>query len=203
VKSRLTLEEIFNTQVDKTPGFGPQGDCWRWTGQLNARGYGRIRFHTEDGKTKRTHAHRVSWELFHKAKMPARLLACHTCDNPTCCNPLHVFPGTAQMNTVDMHLKGRWKRSDKIRSDVGRTRPPEHIVRGEQAGASKLTESQVRAIHQQVQAGQPRKQVARSFGVTKTTVMCIVQGRIWKHLGLQPLPAGKPGRRYKEQPNVV
>ena len=34
-------------------------------------------------------------------------LACHSCDVPPCCNPDHLFPGTAKDNSVDMLMKGR------------------------------------------------------------------------------------------------
>src|SRR5205085_1321443 len=34
-------------------------------------------------------------------------LVCHTCDNPTCCNPYHLFEGSDTDNVWDKERKGR------------------------------------------------------------------------------------------------
>ena len=81
----------------------PVGDCREWTGARDARGYGMIGY---QGKTERTH--RVAWILA-KGPIPAHRFVCHTCDNPPCCNPLHLFLGTPVDNMRDAQHKGRKK----------------------------------------------------------------------------------------------
>ena len=78
-------------------------DCWEFQGGKNNIGYGMIR----DEKKMRT-THRVSYEE-HVGKIPPRMCVCHTCDNPICCNPNHLWLGTLKQNSQDMYKKGRGK----------------------------------------------------------------------------------------------
>ena len=92
------LERLLNKiEIDKTT------DCWIWQGGKNNIGYGMIR---DDDKMRTTH--RVSYEE-HICKIPTGLCVCHTCDNPLCCNPKHLWLGTMKQNMNDMHSKGRGK----------------------------------------------------------------------------------------------
>jgi hypothetical protein len=61
-------------------------------------------------------AHKLAYSLT-KGSVPDGLYVCHTCDNPGCINPEHLFLGTPSDNIRDAINKGRW---DK----VGTTRPP-------------------------------------------------------------------------------
>jgi hypothetical protein len=77
-------------------------DCWLWLGGKNNIGYGMIR----DEKKMRT-THRVSYEEHTNTKIPAGMCVCHTCDNPLCVNPAHLWLGSRKDNTDDMISKGR------------------------------------------------------------------------------------------------
>lgn len=76
-------------------------DCWLWKGGTNNVGYGMIR----DGIGMRT-AHRVSYEL-HVGPIPKGKHICHSCDNPKCVNPNHLWVGTHSENMLDSWAKGR------------------------------------------------------------------------------------------------
>lgn len=84
----------FWTYVKKTP------NCWIWIG-ANRSGYGRLRV---NGK-KITVTH-LSYEL-HKGKIPNGKFICHSCDNPSCVNPEHLWIGNHLDNARDMRFKGR------------------------------------------------------------------------------------------------
>ena len=87
-------------------------ECWLWTGGLHSKGYG-LFYCRPDGTTMRAvGAHRFSYELHH-GPIPAGMLVCHSCDNPPCVNPAHLFLGSPKANIHDMMSKGRgwWQRA--------------------------------------------------------------------------------------------
>lgn len=93
------LERLLNKIV-----INQHTDCWEWQGGTNNIGYGMIR----DEKKMRT-THRVSYEEHNNTKIPRFMCVCHTCDNPKCVNPKHLWLGTMMDNVKDMFNKGRAK----------------------------------------------------------------------------------------------
>lgn len=83
-------------------------ECWEWKWHRNKKGYGKV----STGK-KCHQAHRVSYRVF-RGKVRKDLLVCHTCDNPPCINPRHLFLGTNQDNVNDREQKGRGTRGKRI-----------------------------------------------------------------------------------------
>lgn len=79
-------------------------NCWEWTKATNNIGYGMFRFDSNGMRT----AHRVSYELYN-GPIPKGMIVCHTCDNPKCVNPDHLWLGTQLDNYLDMVSKGRNK----------------------------------------------------------------------------------------------
>jgi hypothetical protein len=88
--------------------------CWPWTAMLNDRGYGMVCIH---GRYHR--AHRVAWSLANGIMMSADAAGCHTCDNPRCCNPRHVWPGSIAENNRDMVAKGRSRHQKRTHCHKG------------------------------------------------------------------------------------
>jgi hypothetical protein len=76
-------------------------DCWEWQASVNNIGYGFIR---DEGKMRT--AHRVSYEQ-HIGPIPLGKQVLHTCDNPKCVNPNHLWIGTIKDNMQDKVKKGR------------------------------------------------------------------------------------------------
>lgn len=81
------------------------GECWAWTGGRDKDGYGCIKL---SRSRKQVGAHRYSYELFYGA-IPDDAVICHTCDNPGCVNPAHLYAGTHKTNAEDKMARGRWR----------------------------------------------------------------------------------------------
>jgi HNH endonuclease len=93
------------SKVDRSGG--PDA-CWPWLGARTSirptrPGYGELL-----AWGKHAYAHRIAYHLA-VGPIPEGMLVCHTCDNGLCCNPAHLFLGTARDNTRDMMAKGRQK----------------------------------------------------------------------------------------------
>lgn len=104
IEDRL-LDALMDGDVTPTQAFlvrrvAVVNGCWEWQGVMHHSGYGCLR---QNGKF--AQAHRVSYAAF-KGE-PGDLLLCHTCDNPRCINPGHLFLGTHADNMADMKAKGR------------------------------------------------------------------------------------------------
>jgi hypothetical protein len=80
---------------------GGAGECWPWIACKTEKGYGHFRFR---GKIIRSH--RVAYALSAGA-ISNEIDVLHRCDNPSCCNPSHLFLGTHTDNMRDKVSKGR------------------------------------------------------------------------------------------------
>jgi hypothetical protein len=78
----------------------PNG-CLEWT-RGTVKGYGRISINNKDILT-----HRLAWELVNGPIPDGMLIRHFICDNPPCCDPEHLRPGTIADNSADKVAKGR------------------------------------------------------------------------------------------------
>jgi hypothetical protein len=146
----LTIEERFWDKVDKR---GPN-DCWPWTAYTDSGGYGTF----WAGGTMQ-YAHRYAYHLATGEKL-GELCVLHTCDNPACCNPAHLWLGTKADNSRDM--------TDKDRA-----------AKGEDVGTSKLTERDVQEIRALYEAGETQENIAAAYGIGRRQVSRIVKKEQW------------------------
>lgn len=91
-------------------------DCWEWQGGRNSRGYGV--FYKDGRRSRQELAHRVSYELAY-GPIPSGVFACHSCDNPPCVHPDHLFLGTGLDNSRDSTDKGRHRNQKKTHCPQG------------------------------------------------------------------------------------
>lgn len=122
--------------------------CWPWRAKTNEKGYGCF----DDEK-----AHRVAYKLL-IGPIPEGAILRHHCDNPSCCNPKHLAPGTYQDNANDAVRRHR---------TVSRERHPN----------AKLTDDAVAYIRASDETGAA---LARRFGVSKSTISGIRTYSHWR-----------------------
>ena len=149
--------QILAARIDRSAG---EDACWPWIGARNSKGYGNMRFR---GKTRLvTH---VVYELDrgHPPELPCVL---HTCDNPPCSNPRHLWSGTNLDNVQDKERKGRGNQP-----------------KGEHHHLAKLTVQQIRRIRRRYESAEVSlSQLGREFGVHYSTISSIVKREAWAHI---------------------
>ena len=155
----MSLEERFWKKVAKT---GPS-ECWEWKRGRTKDGYGIFHVICDDGKSKKRGAHRVSYELEHKIKLTKDQHILHSCDQPSCVNPVHLSVGTNADNMRDKVEKGRQSRGMKCRN-------------------AKLTDEQVREIRRKFIGTVLMRELADEYGVDTSVVSRIVNFKSWIHI---------------------
>ncbi|WP_367304246.1 HNH endonuclease [Demequina muriae] len=149
--SNSAIESFHNKY--QAPGDG----CWLWKG-ANVRGYGLFRGYR---------APRVAYFLAHGVD-PKDLSVCHTCDNPSCVNPAHLFLGTAKENADDRQAKGRGKQPF-----------------GEDGPGAKLTKEQALEIKALIEDGSlSQRKIARMYGINQSNVSDMKRGIQWRCLNV-------------------
>jgi hypothetical protein len=93
----MNIDERFWSKVDKKSSE----ECWEWLANRKDNGYGNFYY-----LDKCIGAHVVSWALSNNRGISEivnnrKLIVCHKCDNPSCCNPNHLYLGSYSDNRRD------------------------------------------------------------------------------------------------------
>jgi hypothetical protein len=143
--------------------IGKETECWNWMGKKTRGGYGRFLLNVSQN-FREVYASRVAYKIAHK-NLPNTHFVCHTCDNPTCCNPAHLYLGTYTDNCNDKMIRHR-----------------HNCGRGETQGSSKLKEYQVLEIRKRVENGETQRSLCKEYNIDDATINHVVKRRSWKHI---------------------
>jgi len=127
-------------------------ECWDWIAYCLKSGYGWLRINNINYL-----AHRVAYHLTYGG-LSQHL--CHKCDNPSCCNPNHLFEGSHKNNAEDMVAKGR-------------------SSRGQNHARAKLTEKDVFQIRS---SNKTNAEEAERFRISRPQISRIRSRKNWKHI---------------------
>jgi hypothetical protein len=145
-----------DVRFDEKYSIEPDG-CWRWK---NAGDGHYPSFWCDSGRVLASH---FMWRRLHGAYPETGLEVCHTCDNPPCVNPKHLFLGTHSDNMKDRSAKGR------LPSRKGALNP-----------RAKLTPEAVAEIRERYALGDiSQARLGIELGVGQSTVSSLLRGETW------------------------
>jgi len=139
-----------------------EDECWEWKKTLDKYNYGIFSINSKLFK-----AHRMSF-LFFNGHLDKSLKICHSCDNPKCVNPYHLWEGTQTQNVQDRHLKKRTKTGH---------------LHGEDNPGAKLTGKDVLFIRNSYGNKEySTRELSQKFNVCQTKIRQILRRESWKHI---------------------
>lgn len=137
----------------------PIAGCWIWTKATHKFGHG---IATRNDTKKSGLAHRESYK-YYVGDIPNTTQINHSCDNPSCINPSHLYLGTQKDNMLDVSSRGRWPNRS-----------------GSANITSKLSDVDVEYIKSYPTYRGSGVVLGKLFGVSRTTICDIRKGKTWK-----------------------
>lgn len=151
--------EVLWSKVDKRG----EDECWPWLGVKNIQGYGRVQI-----KEYSYYAHRVIFNLVYPNTIELNApknssekgFLLHTCDNPACCNPKHLWIGTHDDNMADKAAKGR---------------TPDYS--GDKGPRCKLSMAQAQEIRALRKQGVTARELAKQYNISLPSIKTLLAGK--------------------------
>jgi len=150
-----SIVERFERHIE----YIPESGCHWWIAGVCKDGYGKFKAHGCMQK-----AHRFAY-LAYVGRIPTGIMVLHTCDNPSCVNPEHLFLGTAMDNARDRDKKHRGGSAKGIINS-----------------GAKLCDEDIVGIRKKRNLGCSLKEIAKEYGVREPTISVIANRKAWRHV---------------------
>jgi hypothetical protein len=135
-------------------------ECWPWLCGTDKSGYGSFKvMNYQTVAASRMALICTEW------REPMGMHVLHTCDNPPCCNPAHLYFGTPLQNGHDKAERSRARTGDQTCA---------------RNGAAKLTEEQVALIVERLHQGWNNIDIAADLPIGDAMVSKIRCGHMWR-----------------------
>lgn len=143
-----------------------KGDgCWEWSAWKSLGGYGCFTL-------RRRYIPATHFALLIEGSdVPSGMCVCHSCDNPGCVNPDHLWVGTVHDNMADRNRKGRNHMNS--REQFQKMAALGHIAR------RSLTEDQIREIRASTEV---QSVTAKKYGISQSHVSEIKLRKKYAHV---------------------
>jgi hypothetical protein len=168
----------FWSKVDQRGGADA---CWPWMGGRKAKGYGNffVKRETPTASARMifVNAHKFAY-VATNGNIADGLVVRHTCNNPPCCNPAHLIPGTQKMNIADAIRSGRIDFVEQGR----RYGPKGGRVNGQRT--ARLTDTQVLSLIHARAKGFTVASLAKEFRTDQSLIFYILQGYTYRWIPL-------------------
>ena len=152
----MSSEAVIDWMLEQS--IRTEDGCFEFRKSLDKDGYGTT---TSEGKKYR--ANRLMLGFLKGRELQREELALHTCHNPSCIHPEHLYLGTPKENTRDMFDSHRTP-------NIGATHHQ-----------SKLNPKKVWLIRK-YRDQLSTKFMARSLNVSTTTILNVLRGDVWTHV---------------------
>lgn len=131
----------------------PKTGCLEWRTARKRGGYGLMMVQLNNGSWFQFGVHRIVARIFHGLDLSdPDTLACHRCDNRSCCEEGHIFVGTHADNQRDAASKGRLRHKLSV----------EMVAR--------------------IRASAVSRELAEEFGVARSTIQHVRRRASWSHV---------------------
>ena len=157
-----------NTEIKFWAKVEKGNSCWTWTGS-NSNNYGV--FSIQNTYRRATH---LAYIFTYQLPIDTKLYLCHTCDNPICVNPEHLYEGNPKTNAQDRMARGRSK--GLFTKDT-----PTTFKKGNECGKRKLSVSLATPIKKDLKTMR-QCDVIRKYNVNRDAVRNIKREITWASL---------------------
>lgn len=106
VGSKMPAHKVdIKERLERNSVKEPMSGCWLWLGSVNHQGYGKMTMRINSVRGYST-AHREAYRAY-RGEIEEGKMVLHQCDVASCCNPDHLYLGTASENQKDRFQRSK------------------------------------------------------------------------------------------------